>query len=59
MLAFIHYRHMTGLFIPYSESVEIESKSQSDKIFYMYSKHRIDIKDFVTYLLVEADFDSY
>lgn len=44
----------------YSELVDVENgnkdKMRIDKMFYMYSKHKnIDVKDFVTYLLDEAD----
>lgn len=44
----------------YSELVDVEDGNKGSKkpgkMFYMYSKWEIDVKDFVTYLLDEADF---
>lgn len=40
----------------YSELVDIQNRPNRQPLFYMYSKHQIDIKNFVTYLLTEAEF---
>lgn len=40
----------------YSELVNIQNHPNYQPLFYMYSKHKIDIKDFMTYLLTEAKF---
>lgn len=42
----------------YSELVKIpDSNSSIEDIFYFYSKERLDVKEFVTFLLTEAVFD--
>lgn len=45
----------------YSDLVDINRENGNSKktIFYMYSKHRINVKEFITYLLQKADFNSY
>lgn len=45
----------------YSDLVDVDQKGENAKntLFYMYSKHRINVKDFITYLLQEADYDNY
>lgn len=43
---------------PYSELVKIEDRSNSKVVFYMYSKHEVDVKGLMQYLLVEAEFED-
>lgn len=42
----------------YSELVRIEERSNSKIVFYMYSKHEVDIKDLMQYLLIEAEYEE-
>lgn len=42
----------------YSELVNIDDHSNSREVFYMYSKHKVDTKDLVSYLLLEANFED-
>lgn len=39
----------------YSELVDIQNNSNYKTVFYLYSKHKVNTKDLVTYLLTEAD----
>ena len=42
----------------YSDLFQIDDTSTDKMIFYIYSHHEIDIKDFLSYLFDEADFEE-